>query len=185
MVRSREVGELLLGEWACLACLVQAPTHGFEVAARLEGSGDLGRVWSLSRPLTYRSIEQLQDRGLVEVVGEERGRTGGTRTIFSATGHGRELLDRWLVEPITHLRDARTELLLKVVVGDQLGRDRAPLLAAQRTAFAGVLSAPSASPSAATTADPVDVWREESAAAVARFLDRLDAEARHPVHDAP
>ena len=44
--------------------LPSAPTHGFAIAAQLKPSGDLGRVWSLSRALTYRSLEQLANRGL-------------------------------------------------------------------------------------------------------------------------
>ena len=47
--------QLLLGEWACLGVLYQGPMHGFAIASRLKPDGDIGRVWSLSRPLTYRS----------------------------------------------------------------------------------------------------------------------------------
>ena len=56
---------LLLGEWACLGVLYAGPAHGFAVAARLKPAGDVGRVWSLSRPLTYRSLDQLAGRGYV------------------------------------------------------------------------------------------------------------------------
>ncbi|QXC61058.1 helix-turn-helix transcriptional regulator [Aquihabitans sp. G128] len=176
MARSRDVGELLLGEWACLGCLAQAPSHGFGVAARLDPEGDVGRVLPLSRPLTYRSLDQLHERGLVAVVGEERGRTGGTRTVFAPTPAGRELLDAWLVQPVEHVRDTRTELLLKLVLGDALGRDRGPLLEAQRAALEPRRrererdAEGACSPEAG---DPVGIWREESALAVERFLDRL------------
>ena len=55
------------GEWACLgASCIPAPTHGFAIAARLKPDGDVGRVWSLSRALTYRSLEQLAIRGYVQ-----------------------------------------------------------------------------------------------------------------------
>ena len=43
--------------------LYQGPTHGFAVAARLKPDGDIGRVWSLSRPLTYRSLDAADLRG--------------------------------------------------------------------------------------------------------------------------
>jgi hypothetical protein len=62
---------------------------GFAIAARLKPSGDVGRVWSLSRPLTYRSIEQLTKFEFIEAVGEERGIAGGNRTILAATRTGR------------------------------------------------------------------------------------------------
>ena len=65
--------QLLLGEWACLGILYQGPTHGFAIASRLKPGGDIGRVWSLSRPLTYRSLDQLAQRGHIHPIGEERG----------------------------------------------------------------------------------------------------------------
>ena len=64
---------LLLGEWACLGILYPAPTHGFAIAARLKPTGDIGRVWSLSRALTYRSLDQLSTRGYIHAIGEEPG----------------------------------------------------------------------------------------------------------------
>ena len=88
--------QLLLGEWACLGILYPAPTHGFAIAARLKPGGDVGRVWSLSRPLTYRSLDQLTSRGYVHAVGEEPGIAGGNRTILAATRSGRAQLRKWL-----------------------------------------------------------------------------------------
>ena len=44
---------LLLGEWACLGILAEAPAHGYTVAQRLAPGGDIGRIWSVSRSLTY------------------------------------------------------------------------------------------------------------------------------------
>ena len=32
---------MLLGEWACLGILAEAPAHGFAVAARLKPDGDI------------------------------------------------------------------------------------------------------------------------------------------------
>ena len=63
--------QLLLGEWACLGMLYAGPAHGFALSARLRPSGDVGRVWSLSRPLVYRSLEQLTARDLVRAKGED------------------------------------------------------------------------------------------------------------------
>ena len=83
---------LLLGEWACLGAVYPAPTHGFAVAARLKPDGDIGRVWSMSRALTYRSLDQLTGHGYVEAVGEEPGIAGGNRTILAATRTGRAQL---------------------------------------------------------------------------------------------
>jgi DNA-binding PadR family transcriptional regulator len=178
MVRTR-TDELLLGEWACLGLLVQAPAHGYDIAGRLAPTGDVGRVWSLSRPLTYRAIEQLTIRNLIVAIGEERGRAGGNRTILAPTREGRALLRQWLVQPVPHLRDVRSDFLLKLVLCDLAGVDARPLLEAQRALFAPVVEALAASGGGRRRAsDPVAVWRYESSRATLRFLDRMIAASR-------
>lgn len=172
MVRVRQPG-LLIGEWACLGILAQQPAHGFAVARRLEPTGDIGRVWSLSRPLTYRALDNLLAGGLVEALAEEPGIAGGSRTIHAPTARGREALKRWLAEPVGHLRDVRSELLLKVVLCQVAGIDMSPLLAAQRAAFAPVARRLGTEARRAP-GDPVIQWRSESSKAVLRFLDRLE-----------
>lgn len=163
--------DLLLGEWACLGILCQRPTHGFAVAARLKPHGDIGRVWTLSRPLTYRALDQLVVKGCAAAKGEEPGIAGGTRTILAPTRTGRRRFLTWVVEPVPHLRDLRSALLLKLVLAEALGVDTADLVAGQRRVVAEL---------AAALGDPqggdvVAWWRHEAAEAALRFLDRLDA----------
>ena len=173
MPRTR-TDELLLGEWACLGILTQGPSHGFAIAARLAPTGDVGRVWSLARPLTYRALDQLAHRGYVEAVGEERGRAGGNRTILAITPAGRSSLRGWLAAPVLHLRDVRADLLLKLVICDLVAVDPLPLLVAQREAFAPMVrTLDSASGRRGSGGDPVALWRYEFSRAVLRFLDRL------------
>jgi DNA-binding PadR family transcriptional regulator len=170
--RSREQ-QLLLGEWACLGILYPAASHGFAVAARLKPSGDVGRVWSLSRALTYRSLDQLSIRGLITAVGEEPGIAGGNRTILSVTRRGRVELRTWVVTPVTHLRDLRSELLLKLVIADLCDMDITAMVAAQRSQIAELHEAISAQIEAAP-GDVVALWRSESSSAALRFLDRVN-----------
>lgn len=165
--------ELLLGEWACLGILYPAPTHGFAVAARLKPEGDVGRVWSLSRALTYRSLDQLAVRGYVRPVGEEPGIAGGNRTILAATRSGRAQLRSWLATPVGHLRDLRSELLLKLVLAGNCGIDVGPMLELQRERIRS-LSEGLAAQILEQPDDVVALWRGESAVAALRFLDRLD-----------
>ena len=164
---------LLLGEWACLGILYPEPTHGFAVAAHLKPTGDVGRVWSLSRALTYRALDQLTTRGYVEPVGEEPGIAGGTRTILSATRTGRAQLRRWLSAPVVHLRDLRSELLLKLVIAERCAIDVTGMLDAQRIHIADVATAIAAQVDEHPN-DVVMLWRSESSAAALRFLDRLE-----------
>jgi PadR family transcriptional regulator AphA len=175
VTNTRATEQLLLGEWACLGILYPAPAHGFAIAARLKPSGDVGRVWSLSRPLTYRSLEQLVARGYVHSVGEEPGIAGGNRTILAATRTGRAQLRRWLATPVVHLRDLRSELLLKLVIADGCGIDVAAMLAHQRDHIEQLATALSRQVDEDDAIDVVALWRSESSRAALRFLDRLGA----------
>ena len=168
--------QLLLGEWACLGILYPAPAHGFAVAARLKPEGDIGRVWSLSRALTYRSLDQLALRGFIQPVGEEPGIAGGNRTILAATRTGRARLRSWLGAPVPHLRDLRSELLLKLVLAERCELDVHPMLVAQRARIQAMADGFAAQADGAAL-DVVNLWRDEASHAALRFLDRLLAEA--------
>ena len=163
------VAEMKLGEWACLGLLYPAPTHGFAIAARLKPGGDVGRVWSLSRALTYRALDQLSDRGFAKSLGEEPGIAGGNRTILAATREGKAKLRRWLTTPVEHLRDVRSELLLKLIIADICRIDVAPMLKRQHAHIERLAAALSES----GVDDVVTMWRFESSQAALRFVDRL------------
>jgi DNA-binding PadR family transcriptional regulator len=171
--RTREEHVLLLGEWACLGILYAGPSHGFAIAARLKPEGDIGRVWSMSRPLTYRSLEQLTARGFVHAVGEEPGIAGGNRTILAATRTGRARLRTWLATPVMHLRDLRSELLLKLVLADLCGIDPAMLLVEQRAVVERRVEILARDADGGDDPDVVALWRAESSRAALRFLRRL------------
>ena len=158
-----------LAESVCLTLVVNEPCHGWSLVRTLSPSGEIGRAWSLSRPLIYRAVDGLVAADLIVrgpvVVGE-----GPKRQMLAPTRLGRRASQRWLSEPVDHLRDVRTELILKLVLGDQRGLDPRPLLREQQACFEPVLVALR---SAARTrnADDVDRWRYESSLAVRRFLD--------------
>lgn len=172
MNRRQAADELLLGEWACLGLLALGPAHGFALAARLRPEGDVGRVWSLSRALTYRALEQLEVRGLIAAAGEEQGIAGGTRTLFALTENGRAELRRWLEAPVLHLRDLRSELLLKLVLARLAGVRATALVRRQREAVARMVAVTDAAVAEAPD-DVVALWRAESTRAAQRFLDSL------------
>src|SRR5690606_27161543 len=100
----------------------------------------------------------------------EPGIAGGNRTILAPTRLGRTRFRTWVVTPVAHLRDLRSELLLKLVLAAALRIPTGPLVAAQRSAVAELAAA-------LGDPDPSDVvalWRHESAQAAVRFLARLD-----------
>jgi PadR family transcriptional regulator AphA len=170
---SRTGDQLLLGEWACLGIVYPTPTHGFAISARLKPSGDIGRVWSLSRPLTYRSLEQLAAREYIHVVGEEPGIAGGNRTMLAATRTGRAQLRTWLRTPVTHLRDLRSELLLKLILAEHCGIDISGMLDEQRMQIEAIAHTLRAKANDATERDVVAMWRSELSQAALRFLDGI------------
>lgn len=173
MSRTRQPG-LLLGEWACLGAVVHERAHGFAVAKRLAPDGDLGRVWTMSRPLTYRALDILVVQGMVRAVAELPGTGGPNRVVLAATPKGRAALKAWLRTPVTHLRDIRGEFLLKLVLTDAIGADRGELVDAQLAVFRDLrdtLSEPARRK--AVAGDPVAAWRRENANAAVRFLTAL------------
>jgi PadR family transcriptional regulator AphA len=132
----------------------------------LTPEGEIGRIWSLSRPLTYRAIDGLVDKALLSRRGRRAGQ-GRDRVMLAPTASGRRAAAKWLDTPVQHLRDIRTELLVKLALRDRAGLDNRALLNAQQMLFAPVIDALTST----DDADLVDVWRRESARAVRRFLE--------------
>ena len=175
MSRTRQPG-LLLGEWACLGALAQERSHGFAVAKRLAPDGDIGRVWTMSRPLTYRALDILVEQGMLHAVAELPGTAGPNRVVLAPTPKGRAALKAWLRTPVAHLRDIRGELLLKLVLSELVGTDPTPLIDAQIVIFRELRDG-YADPvrRKAAVGDPVTAWRRENASAAVRFLTALAA----------
>lgn len=157
---------LPLGEAVCLTLVAQGATHGWEVGTLLAPDGEIGRIWSLSRPLTYRALEQLDGKGLLRR-SAPRAKAGRERQILKVTAAGRRASNRWLSTPVEHLRDVRTDLLLKLALRERAGLDVTPLLLEQQARFDELISALT---SGAAPTDLVGLWRRESARAVRRFL---------------
>lgn len=154
---------LSLADHACLGIIGETPTHGWAIVKLLAPDGELGRIWSLSRGLTYRSIEHLVAAGHVDRS------DAGRRARLAITPSGRRRRRSWLERPVDHMRDIRTELLLKLALRDRAGLPRAPLVDAQLRRLEPALAALTAG----EPADPVELWRRESALAAQRFLRRL------------
>lgn len=125
-----------LAELAALGVLADGPAHGWAVAAALAPEGDVGRVWSSSRPLVYRALDGLAERGLARVTAATPSTSGPARRPYVLTAAGRRALDRWRSTPVEHVRDVRAELMLKLLFLDRAGIDPAPLLLAQRDVLA-------------------------------------------------
>jgi len=159
-----------LGEWACLGVLYGQPAHGWAIVKQLRPDGDIGRIWHLSRPLTYRALDHLDQLGWIRPVGEERGDAGPNRTILAVTRSGRSRFEEWERTPVDHLRDLRSELLLKLVFAERYGIDLTEMLERQRSIIDHQASS---LVDAGVDGDVVMLWRLEATLAAQRFLARV------------
>jgi PadR family transcriptional regulator AphA len=164
--------DLAPGEWAVLALLCERPAHGWALARQLSPTGELGSIWSLTRPLVYRSIEILEARELIVPAGSEPGARGPNRTIFRATAAGHEAVAAWLAEPVEHVREGRSLLLLKLVFAQRKCIDPTPLLLAQRDAIEEAIASLEERINSSDGSDAILLrFRLESSRAVERFID--------------
>ena len=162
------------GEWAVLALLCERPAHGWALASQLRPEGELGAVWTMGRPLVYRSLEILETRRLIEAAGHEPGIRGPNRTILQPTPAGRDALMRWLVEPVDHIRDVRSLLLLKLVFADRLAVDPRPMLLAQHDANVVSVAALESRAELASGGERILLrFRLESTRGVLRFIEGM------------
>jgi DNA-binding PadR family transcriptional regulator len=172
MPRSRD--ELTAGEWSVLALLDEAPAHGFAVARAMDADGEVGRIWSMRRPLVYRAIDLITGMGLVHPTATEASPTGPQRTLLEPTPDGREALARWLAEPVEHVRDGRSLLMLKLLFLTRRDADLGPLLRAQRERFADLVTRMDDAVARAEGFDrAVVLWRLESTTAALRFVETM------------
>lgn len=163
---------LSLAEWLVLSVVRERRTHGFAVAALTGPDGDLGRVWTVPRPVVYRALGRLRDAELIRETGTEHSTTGPARTLVEITADGDAAAAAWLTRPVAHIRDVRSELLLKLALLDRAGADPTGLLVAQRRTLEPIVAALAEARDAAHGFDrTLASWRYESAAATLAFLD--------------
>lgn len=162
--------QLSTTEYAVLGVLAGGPSHGFAIAKQLDAQSDVGRVFTVRRPLVYRALDRLVESGYAVPVSTERSDSGPQRVIHRLTPGGRRRLANWLAEPVAHIRDLRVEFLLKVTLLRRQGRSPLALIERQRRALAPRFDA-------LENTDPedhVELWRRHNAAAAAAYLDELE-----------
>lgn len=166
--------ELLTGEWACLGLLNESANHGFALARELAATGTIGRIWSMSRPLTYRAVDKLVERGFIEARDQKPGRAGGTKTIYAPTRAGRAAFRTWVTTPVPHLRELRSELLLKLVLARRSSIPVDEMIDEQRVVIQQIRNGLQH-----TRYDEPDdlvlMWRLRSVEAALGFLDDLES----------
>lgn len=167
--------DLTLAEWAVLGLLCERPAHGWHLVGALRPGGEVGDVWSCTRPLVYRAIGVLDGRGLIQRHGTQKSHVGPARTLLAVTPAGRRALSTWLRTPVEHVRDVRSELMLKLLLHDRLRRDPARLIDRQKALFVSLADSLEAHLARAEGFDrTLALWRQTNAQGTLRFLDRLE-----------
>ncbi len=169
-----DVADLSLADWVVLGIVNEGPTHGWPIVRELRSDGGIGQIWRVARPVVYRSITTLTARGYLEAAGEVPGLRGPQRTIVCITAEGKRELRRWLATPVRHVRDVRTELLVKLALLMRSGKPTRALVDRQLEAFQPVMRAVAEPVDAEGFARVVGRWRREQSAAVERFLRSPD-----------
>lgn len=155
-------------EGACLVLIERGTGHGYDIARHFAPGGTLGAVLTLSRPVVYRAVKQLQARGFV-TSSEAVGVRGQLKWTLACTARGRRAADEWLRAPVEHLRDMRTDFLVRYLLIDD-ANDARVFVRQQRDALETI----TVHLAAGEGRDAVTLWRREQARAALRFLDELE-----------
>jgi DNA-binding PadR family transcriptional regulator len=97
---------------AVLGLLVAGPSHGYELANRLQRQ--LGPCWMINRKSVYRMLRALEVEGLVYSEPSDQKRSDHS-IVFHPTPQAEPAWERWL-ECTPPLQEAREQLQAKMVV---------------------------------------------------------------------
>ncbi|MFF3171542.1 PadR family transcriptional regulator [Streptomyces sp. NPDC057900] len=171
--------DLPLAEWIVLALIAERPSHGFAISTLTAEGAEIGEFWYISRPMVYRSITRLVERGLITAVGAEEGNRGPQRMIYAATQSAKTAVSQWLSEPVTELFDVRAELTCKLLLLQRRDLSPARLVERQRVVLDEIEESLRAKEDAAGDhiARASYAWRQEHVRSARRFLDAVDVDS--------
>jgi PadR family transcriptional regulator, regulatory protein AphA len=112
--RTRPSGEMP-AEHAILGLLSieEGSGHGYDLARNFSDGQPLAAVLRLEPGMLYHHLKKMEKAGWVtSAVVPQPSRP--PRHVYQITESGRQELDRWLKEPVTHTREIRLEFLVKL-----------------------------------------------------------------------
>jgi tRNA-Thr(GGU) m(6)t(6)A37 methyltransferase TsaA len=172
-----------LPEWAALGLLCERPAHGWAIAQELDPSGSIGAVYACTRALTYRALAQLRESRLAEVRGTSPSDSGPARTTLGPTRRGRSAFTRWRESPVVHVRDLRSELMLKLLFHERAELDPGPLLGLQASVLARIERALDGRLASTSGFErTLALWRLSACRGALSFVDALrDSRTAEPI----
>jgi PadR family transcriptional regulator AphA len=177
----RNAGErrLSLAEGLVLCLVSEGPTYGLILAGLLAPDGSLGQIWSVPKAMVYYTLQQLELLGLIRMTGEQQASRGRARSVCEITPAGRAAAETWLSLPVDHIRDVRSELMVKLALHDRTGADSGPLVRAQLARLGPAADALDDRLRTATGFEHTLVlWRHEAMTATVQFLTALAVRRR-------
>jgi DNA-binding PadR family transcriptional regulator len=160
--------KLSLAEWVVLCLVSEKPTHSFAIASLLAKDGTLGQVWHVPKAVAYRSAARLVQLGLITAAEKQPSNLGPARSQLEVTSKGEQAARDWLRQPVTHPRDIRSELLLKLALLGRVNSDSGDLLQKQRAQLVPIADALAAEAYAGFDCT-LALWRHESVSATPRL----------------
>ena len=119
-----------------LALLRDGPRHGYQLKTEFEHA--TGGVWPLNVGQVYTTLDRLERDGFVELRIEQK--PDGEQKSYLITLAGVDELGKWWETVPTDDPPPRDELMLKVLMAIEQGRDHAmTVITHQRTALFGLL----------------------------------------------
>jgi DNA-binding PadR family transcriptional regulator len=176
IARDRRTGErtLSLAEGLVLCLIRERPTYGLVLARLLAPDGSLGQIWSVPKAMVYYALRQLELAGLIRMTKEQRSSWGPARSIYRITPAGRAAAEAWVSGPVAHVRDVRSELMVKLALNDRTGVDSRPLVRAQLALLVPVAAALDDRLRAAEGFErTLALWRCQAMTATMQFLTAL------------
>jgi DNA-binding PadR family transcriptional regulator len=159
----------------------RAAAYGLILAGLLAPDGSLGQIWSVPKAMVYYTLQQLELLGLIRMTGEQQASRGRARSVCEITPAGRAAAKAWLSMPVDHVRDVRSELMVKLALHDRAGADPRPLVRAQLVRLVPAAAVLDARLRTATGFEHTLVlWRHEAMTAAIAFLTVLAARRRRP-----
>jgi DNA-binding PadR family transcriptional regulator len=109
---------------AVLGLLLDRPSWGYELVARFERIfGEQPWEWRVTPTAIYRALNRLEDDGMIEPIGGERGerwidsKQRRMRQSYRVTGDGARSMREWFGTPMPS-SPSQEELLIRVHFGD-------------------------------------------------------------------
>jgi DNA-binding PadR family transcriptional regulator len=158
-------------EWAGLGAVAEGPTHGYAVAQMLASDGPIWAGLDARAKQCYDTLNRLMSAEMIAEMTTAPGNRGPTRILLRVTPKGRKRFQKWLAEPVDHVHDVRSLLLLKLLFLDRAGLIPNALIDAQVAQLPAVLEGFEAGLDGADSFDRVlTTWRVNCCRATLEFL---------------